>query len=116
MGANENLKSRRKEKGYTQQSMSKALGVSLGAYRNWEQGINFPDKENIIKLTKLLETTSDFILGQTNNPDPKNYNSNNYSGKKKYLMDRIAKADDKKIEKFQKMMELIDDEENGHNE
>ena len=88
MGANENLKSRRKEKGYTQQTIADKLGVSLGAYRNWEQGINYPDKENIFKLTKLLETTSDFILGQTSNPEPRANNS--YSGKKKYLMDRIA--------------------------
>ena len=114
MGANENLKSRRKEKGYTQQTIADKLGVSLGAYRNWEQGINYPDKENIFKLTNLLETTSDFILGQTSNPDPRT--NNNYSGKKKYLMDRIAKADDKKLDKFQKLMELIDDEENGHHE
>lgn len=38
------------------------------------------------------------------------------SPRRRYLMDRIAKADDKKLDKFQKLMELIDDEENGHHE
>lgn len=115
MDISDRLKKARKAKGYTQISFSEALKVPVGTYRNWEQGINMPDSETIIRIVELLETSSDYLFGRADNLSSKSI-SNNYSGKKKYLMDRIAKADDKKLDKFQKLMELIDDEENGHHE
>ena len=32
-----------KGKAYTQKKIAEELNVSLGAYRNWEQGVNSPD-------------------------------------------------------------------------
>lgn len=112
MTGNKNLKTLRKAKGYTQESMASAIGVKLGAYRNLEQGINEPDNKSLIRIVELLETTADYILERTDNPAPRT----NGNPRRRYLMDKIAKADDKKLDKFQKLMELIDDEENGHHE
>ena len=36
------LKNLRKASGFTQASMAEKLGVPLGTYRNWEQGIYAP--------------------------------------------------------------------------
>lgn len=64
MGANENLKSRRKEKGYTQQTIADRLGVSLGTYRNWEQGINTPDTPTVVKIADYFCVSTDEVLGR----------------------------------------------------
>lgn len=112
MGGNENLKSRRREKGFTQNSIADVLGVSLGAYRNWEQGINYPDKDKIVKLTELLETTADYLLEQTDNPLPRsNTNNNGLDPTGKYLMDEYKKASQEKKDLMKRLWETIKDDE-----
>ena len=39
----------------TQVEMAKAVGVSLQAYRWWEQGVSNPKPENLIKLKFVLQ-------------------------------------------------------------
>ena len=57
------LKEKRKSKGYTQEQISKLLDISQSAYAKWENGRTEPTLESIIKLTKILDTTADELLG-----------------------------------------------------
>lgn len=50
------IKQLRKEKGYTQCEVAIHVGVSLTAYRLWEIGVMKPNKENLTKLKKVLES------------------------------------------------------------
>lgn len=57
------LKLLRQEKGVSQREVAHAIGVSVSAYANYEQGIREPSIEIIKKICKYYEKSSDFILG-----------------------------------------------------
>ena len=60
---NEKLKLLRKEKGVSQKVVAKAIGITLSAYSNYEQGLREPSNEMLIKLCKYFNVTSDYLLG-----------------------------------------------------
>lgn len=59
------LKSLRQESGFTQQEVADKIGINRGSYSNWENGKREPTLENVVKLAKLFKTTTDFLLGVT---------------------------------------------------
>lgn len=56
------LKEARKAAGLNQRESAKELGVSLGTYRNWEQGRVVMNGEQLMSAATLFNTTVDFIL------------------------------------------------------
>lgn len=52
----------RKNKGYTQEHVAQALGVSRQAVFKWEQDQSRPDTANLIALAELLGTSTDYLL------------------------------------------------------
>ncbi len=66
----ERLKALRKEKGYSQKSLSVQLGVSQQAVGKWETGRSSPDPETLAKLAEILDTSVDFLLGVRKAPAP----------------------------------------------
>ena len=58
------LKSLRKAHKYTQADLSKALGIPIGTYRNWEQGINTPDTPTVVKIADYFGVSTDEVLGR----------------------------------------------------
>lgn len=63
---NEKLKQLRKEKGVSQKEISNAIGITLSAYSNYEQGIREPSIDIIIKLCKYFDVSADYLLGLEN--------------------------------------------------
>ncbi len=59
----ERLKALRIEKGFTQPKLAERVGVSKGMISFWEQGIHEPTVSYIIKLSKVLDVSSDYLLG-----------------------------------------------------
>lgn len=57
------LKELRKEKGVSQKEVASALGISLSAYSNYEQGIREPNIEMIIAICRYYDVSSDYLLG-----------------------------------------------------
>lgn len=62
----ERLQEIRKDHGDTQQSLADQLHVTLYAVRCWEQGKSSPSYETLVKICKLYHTSSDYLLGLTN--------------------------------------------------
>ena len=60
------LKELRNEKNFTQRKIAELMNVSQVSYLHWEQGKTQPDIENIIKLCKLFDVSSDYLLGLEN--------------------------------------------------
>ena len=56
------VQKRRKELGYTQQSLAEKLNVSFQAVSKWENGVGYPNTEILIKLSKILEVSVDELL------------------------------------------------------
>ncbi|MGT2867096.1 helix-turn-helix domain-containing protein [Streptococcus fryi] len=59
------LKEKRKNRGYTQEKIAQMLDIGQSAYAKWENGRTEPTLENIVKLSSILDTTTDELLGQT---------------------------------------------------
>lgn len=58
-----NLKAIRKARGYKQQDVAKAIGVSVPAYSQYEAGKREPDVEKIKSLSKFLDVSADELIG-----------------------------------------------------
>lgn len=57
----------RKKRGLTQQQIADEIGVNRGSYSNWEKGKREPSFENLVKLASILGTSTDYLLGTSNN-------------------------------------------------
>ena len=58
-----NLKRFRKQKGYSQQKLAKALDYGYTAIANYESGRNEPSLDSLIKIAEVLDVTIDDLLG-----------------------------------------------------
>ena len=52
----------RKEKGWSQEDFAERLDVSRQAISRWENGTALPDAQNILRISKLFNVTSDYLL------------------------------------------------------
>ena len=60
---NEKLKELRKEMNLSQKEVANAIGLTLSAYSNYEQGIREPSIDIIKKLCEFFKVTSDYLIG-----------------------------------------------------
>lgn len=59
----EKLKQLRKEKGVSQKTVADAIGVTISAYSNYEQGLREPSNQILINLCRYFEVSADYLLG-----------------------------------------------------
>lgn len=59
----EKLKELRKRNNLTQKELAEQIGIKQNSYSDWETGKNEPNLENIVKLSKILDTSTDELLG-----------------------------------------------------
>ena len=64
------LQTLRKKKNMIQQQLAEAVGVSKTTVVDWEKGRYFPEGENLTKLAGVLEVSSSYLLGETDDPAP----------------------------------------------
>lgn len=63
------LKARRKEKGLSQEYVAEKLGITRQGYGHYETGRNEPDSKTIIKLAQILECSTDYLHGVSDQPN-----------------------------------------------
>ena len=54
MNIGDQIKEARKEKGWTQEKLAAELNVSRSAVLNWERGVRNPEKEMLLRISKVL--------------------------------------------------------------
>jgi len=59
------LKDARNKAGMTQRQAAEKSGIPLGTLRRWEQGVNEPDTDSIIRLADLYGVSTDEMLGSS---------------------------------------------------
>jgi len=57
------LKELRKEKEVSQAEVANAIGVSVSAYSNYEQGLREPSYDILKRLCKFFDVSADYLLG-----------------------------------------------------
>ena len=65
------LKDLREDNDMVQKEVAAILGIDQRVYSNYEIGKREIPTRHVITLAKLYNTTADYILGLTNNPDIK---------------------------------------------
>lgn len=61
---NENLKTIRKEKGFSQEQLAVRLNVVRQTVSKWEKGLSVPDAEMLIELAEVLNVEVSDLLGK----------------------------------------------------
>lgn len=61
---NENMKTARKSKGFSQEELAIKLNVVRQTVSKWEQGLSVPDSDMLISLSDILETPVSTLLGE----------------------------------------------------
>lgn len=64
------LASRRQEQGLTQHELAERIGISRGALSLYELGKRNPDFETLEKIAQILNVSTDYLLGRTDDPRP----------------------------------------------
>lgn len=64
------IKNLRENNNYTQMELANKLGVTNTTLSNYETGYNEPDGETLVKLAKILNVSTDYLLGYTSNENP----------------------------------------------
>ncbi len=59
------LRELRKEKKVSQEEIGKLCGVAKNTVSNWENNINKPDIDLVLKLAQYFNVTTDYLLGFT---------------------------------------------------
>ena len=67
----ERLKEEREHKGMSQQNLAKILGVGRSTLAGYETGNSTPPLDILIKYADIFNTTVDYLVGRTNNPNAK---------------------------------------------
>ncbi|AQS55266.1 helix-turn-helix domain-containing protein [Novibacillus thermophilus] len=62
----------RKKRGLSQYELADRLGFSRGQIANYEQGQREPDYNTLQKFADFFDTTTDYLLGRTDDPSPNN--------------------------------------------
>ena len=55
----------RKERGISQKQCAEILGIESSKYNKWENGKNRPDYGMVCKLANFFDTTTDYLLGNS---------------------------------------------------
>ncbi len=63
MNIGKTIKELRREKKMSQTELAKLLYTSQDTISLWECGKSLPDVQSIIKMTKIFNVSSDYILG-----------------------------------------------------
>lgn len=65
------LKARREALGLSQIELARVVGVERGSIWSWESGGKIPRQPTLLRLASALQTTTDYLLGATDDPTPR---------------------------------------------
>jgi transcriptional regulator with XRE-family HTH domain len=110
------IRERRENKNISQSDLGKAVGVGNSTISNYESGYSSPDAETLKYIANVLETTSDYLLGNIDKPDIPNLKTSLYSnGKLKILeaADASGLSDDAIVDLINTFSKLAKDHNSG---
>lgn len=70
MGYYRRIRDLREDKDWTQRQIADILNTTQPQYNRYEQGYRDIPTDILIKLAELFHTSTDYILGRTNDPRP----------------------------------------------
>lgn len=86
----ENLRKIREKKHKNQLNVALEVGVTQESISMYESGVGYPSATVLIKLAKYLETSTDYLLGLTDDDTPIKYITKNLSAKEVELLEKFT--------------------------
>lgn len=109
----ENLRIIREMRNKNQLNVAINVGVSQGEISAYEAGRRYPKPTILIKLAKFLDTSTDYLLGITDDPTPIRLMNNNLTEEEKELLNYYSLlAEEDKI----KLVKYMQDFKNENND
>lgn len=71
------IKVLREKKDFTQEELAERIQISRSALANYESGLREPKGDILKRFAKALDTTTDYLLGRTDDPYPPSQNQSN---------------------------------------
>jgi len=71
MNFSERIRQMRESRGLNHSQLATVFGKTEGAIRSWEAGRTKPDVDTLIKLVDYFECTTDYLLGMSDEKNPK---------------------------------------------
>ena len=101
------LRELRLAKGLTQKEVATAIKVSPQSYGYYENWVNKPDPETLIKLADLFECSIDYLLGRENDfgVSIKNYNLTSSQSELLSTFNLLSSDDQNKVLGYIKALE-----------
>lgn len=85
----ENLRIIREKRNKSQLNVAISIGVTQEAISMYESGTSFPKVNVLIRLANYLETSTDYLLGLTDDDTPIKYMIKNLNSKEQELMKKF---------------------------
>lgn len=70
MESSSRIKKRRLQLGLSQKEFVSALGMGQSSVSGYESGKTQPPYDTLVKIAEVLNTTTDYLTGKSNNPEP----------------------------------------------
>lgn len=92
----ENLRIIREKRHKSQLNVAIAVGVQQESISMYESGVSYPSAKVLMELAKYLSTSTDYLLGLTDDDTPIKYMNRVLNSKEKELLERFIylKAED----------------------
>lgn len=100
-----NLQRLMNENGINRADLANILKTSYSTINDWYNGKSYPRIDMIEKMAQYFGVSKAGLIEQQHT-EVKNADS----PRRQFLMDRIAKADEKKLDRIKRLMELVDEE------
>ena len=92
-----NLKELRKKKNITQIRLSIAAEVSQETISAYESGKALPSADTLMKIADFLDTSVDYLLDRTDNPNPIIYKENNLNDELLYNFSNLNNKEKEEV-------------------
>lgn len=102
---NERLTALIKAKGFSQKELSKRANITESAMSYYVKGIRTPSGEVLARIARALNTTTDYLLGNTDIADAPEINERLI-----YLQRNLCQLDERQLKKAEKLLQLVFDD------
>lgn len=94
MDTGRRIAQRRKELGMTQEDLAHAINSHQKQISRYENGQNDPTGEKLVIIARVLNTTTDWLLGETDRPEKPAYITSDLDTDEKLVIQMLRSKDD----------------------
>ena len=88
----ERIKLLREQRGLLQKTVASDLSIGNTTLSNYEKNISSPNPEMLVTLADYFGTSTDYLLGRTDDPSPDNYSFDEKDKRFVYIYNALDKS------------------------